>query len=496
MNIILMIKNLSKIYNKEILVTIGASLFTIYSYCNSALRYASDDQFILYRYIDNIARGDGFVYNMGEKILGSTTPLFTLLLASIKYVFQIVNTPDLVAYVNITLFSLSAAFFYRLSSGFVSDRWALISATIYFLSSGRIIPQGMETSLFLLIFFVFLDFLLQKKFIYSSIFLSLLLLTRPDAGLIAILAFIYWWQKEGLRKTIKYTVVTIGISLPWLIFATLYFGSPIPQSVMAKLHVNDIINQSSFQAFKVQTSSISRIYWGNIFDPDNIPAQVAVNLLPVCFFVLVWIKKRMNKDNWIILAISLAYLISYSISNPVMFPWYTSQLKPAWILISFAGAVVLISKTRQPWLLGLCTLILISGPAVRWYGLATNNNEGNKILGLFEIAGQIKPSLKSNEKVMVNNFGAIGYATGAYIIDPFGLINPDASRFYPILDKCVDKTLQFTYPPKMIEEMRPDWLLISKKELKNCFSDERIQSHYSPFYLDGKIISDIWRLKK
>src|SRR5215831_17336610 len=40
-----------------------------------------EDAYITLRYADNLAAGRGFVYNPGEHVLGTTTPLFTLLLA-------------------------------------------------------------------------------------------------------------------------------------------------------------------------------------------------------------------------------------------------------------------------------------------------------------------------------------------------------------------------------------------------------------------------------
>ena len=40
-----------------------------------------DDAYITYRYAENLAGGNGFVYNVGEQILGTSTPLYTLLLA-------------------------------------------------------------------------------------------------------------------------------------------------------------------------------------------------------------------------------------------------------------------------------------------------------------------------------------------------------------------------------------------------------------------------------
>src|SRR5262245_13549798 len=43
--------------------------------------YGYDDPYITYRYAANLARGAGFVYNEGERVLSTTTPLYTLLLS-------------------------------------------------------------------------------------------------------------------------------------------------------------------------------------------------------------------------------------------------------------------------------------------------------------------------------------------------------------------------------------------------------------------------------
>src|ERR1051325_10123216 len=40
-----------------------------------------EDALITLRYAENLALGQGFVYNPGEHVLGTTTPLYTLLLA-------------------------------------------------------------------------------------------------------------------------------------------------------------------------------------------------------------------------------------------------------------------------------------------------------------------------------------------------------------------------------------------------------------------------------
>src|ERR1700682_2995626 len=41
-----------------------------------------DDAYITFRYAANVARGFGLVFNPGERVLGTTSPLFTFILAA------------------------------------------------------------------------------------------------------------------------------------------------------------------------------------------------------------------------------------------------------------------------------------------------------------------------------------------------------------------------------------------------------------------------------
>src|SRR5262249_10752316 len=46
-----------------------------------AVHFTADDALITFRYARNLIAGNGFIYNAGERVLGTTTPLFTLLLS-------------------------------------------------------------------------------------------------------------------------------------------------------------------------------------------------------------------------------------------------------------------------------------------------------------------------------------------------------------------------------------------------------------------------------
>ena len=48
---------------------------------SSATHFTSEDFLITLRYAENLAGGHGFVYNPGERVLGTTTPLYALFLA-------------------------------------------------------------------------------------------------------------------------------------------------------------------------------------------------------------------------------------------------------------------------------------------------------------------------------------------------------------------------------------------------------------------------------
>jgi hypothetical protein len=481
-------------YKYECIVGFAMFLAATLLFTFSALRFPNDDQFILYRYIDNIVEGKGFVYNVGERVLGSTTPLFTLICAAVKYVFRGIPTPDVIAYVNIVLITAASVFFYRVSRFFLSTKYALFTSAIFILSLARVGPEGMETPLFLLTTFAYLNALLNKKYYTSSVWLSLTILTRPDAGLIAVLTAIYWFFKVGWKKTLQLTAVCIAIALPWLVFSMVYFGSPVPQSLLTKLHVDDMIYQSDLQAFKVQLAHISRLYWGKIIDPEFIPAQVIFNLLPFLIFLAITLKKKFTSETWIVFLIPFLYFISYSISNPVMFPWYLSQMEPFWILLSFVGIAYIAEKLKPAYVVTLFLMFVLAGPALGWWRTTTTDYAGSKI-PLFKSAEYLRDHVQPGEKVGISNIGIVGYISQAYILDFIGLVNSDSVNYYPIVNGCIDASQQYVIPPKLIMDKQPEWIAAGDAEFDRCFiHDPWFTSRYSPVYSVGT--ARVWKLQK
>jgi len=481
----------------EVVIFAVAFTLSLASFYLNTIKFQNDDQFTIYRYIENIASGKGFVFNEGERVLGSTTPLFTLLGSLLKFVFSSISTQYLIAYLNSILISLSAVVFFRLSAFFLSRNFSYLAVLIFGLSMAKTASAGMETALFVLVMLLFFVQVFSAKNKLAAFYLGLALLTRPDAGLIAVLACLFWFTQYGFKKTLHYCVIVLAVVLPWVIFATLYFGSPIPQSLLTKSHVADIVYQSRFQALKVQLASMSRVYWGKILDPDNIVLQVIFNLSPFIVFIGFALKDFWKKY-WLFFGVPILYLVSFSYSNPVMYPWYISQLEPLWILFSIAGVSVIYNyfvgyfPYYKKIITALFFFALLSGPVYGYAQLATPRGEGSKIT-LYKLALYVRDHKKPGDVVGLSNIGIVSYTLmDTYIYDFIGLTQKDTLRFYPVQDECLVKN-QYVIPPLMIKEIQPDWIIAGEAEWVPCFVEgEWFLSRYKPVY-DADTTAIVWQ---
>ena len=119
--------------------------------------FTGDDAYITFRYARNIAAGLGFVYNQGEYILGTTTPLLTLILASTK----LLSIP-IIPVAKFIGFTFGLAYLILIISQFknFNKRAAL---TLLFAVTVSLIPTnakwdvaGMETALYIFLVYVIL----------------------------------------------------------------------------------------------------------------------------------------------------------------------------------------------------------------------------------------------------------------------------------------------------------------------------------------------------
>lgn len=194
-----------------------------------------EDAFITFRFAQNIAGGHGFVHNIGEPIYGTTTPLFTFLLAAWVSIFPgtiIIGAwvYDLLASTLMVVFLCAALKHMDLPR---EQRVITVLALAVPAFLIRYETEGMEMPLVLC--FMALSFygLVLKHELITGMAIGLLLWTRIDGVFWGAFIFLALWIST--RKFPIGSIIVAGIVyLPWVLFAYFYFGSAIPYTIIAK----------------------------------------------------------------------------------------------------------------------------------------------------------------------------------------------------------------------------------------------------------------------
>ncbi|MFN3605335.1 MAG: hypothetical protein ACK4UJ_11565 [Leptonema sp. (in: bacteria)] len=203
----------------------------------------NDDAYISFRHSRNFAEYGELVWNVKdtEKVLGTSSPLFSFLLGCFGVLFGSQNIPILSLYFNIFILVLNSSFVFKISHQFTNS--TLISFFITLLISVnsysiRTLSQGFEFGLFTFLMFANVYLLLNANTNYKKnialILPNLLLLTRIEGIFIYPLAFVmlYIWHRE--KKIKNYQILLPFLFLFYLIFSYYYYNGFLPQSIHSK----------------------------------------------------------------------------------------------------------------------------------------------------------------------------------------------------------------------------------------------------------------------
>ena len=152
----------------------------------------TDDPYITYRYARNLIEGRGFVYNDGEQVLGTTAPLYALVLALGGGITN--NYPLLSSILSGIGLAALSLLIYRILALLREALAGGIAAVLVVLNPLMGDAFGFELNFFLaLIFGAYLAYLSGRPHL-AALLLGLGTLTRGDglvpAGLIFLSAFI------------------------------------------------------------------------------------------------------------------------------------------------------------------------------------------------------------------------------------------------------------------------------------------------------------------
>jgi hypothetical protein len=481
------VAGLDRRQKKYLLLLMVAALVArvgVYIYC--ALPF--EDSLISLRYARNIAQGLGFVYNANERVLGTTTPLWTLLNAAYLRLFG-VGTLFLFQFLlnlALDLFCLLTLAAILCGAGFrYAVVWTSLLPVALFWPLVLNTSSGMEMSLFSALLLLSLRAFQCEKWELAFGLSGLLAICRPEGYLWAGLALLIS-ALRAKRLPWRQGFIFLAVVLPWIVFSELYFGSFIPQSVVAKSlgtfgHIG--------QAVVERTPRIPRILLALVYT-EPLPTLPLLNstwlqrglqaCLLVCFGAgfVVSVRRRGAREMAFMTGL---FVLFYSLAAGGAATWYgippSELFYPVailglWGIVSSAGALFWrgFNPTGPAWSTLSCILAAVL------LVLLAERTLNKKVTNQYEVTTREVGLVLSRESppdatLMLEPIGYIGFYSNRYVYDLTGLVSPS----------MVD--LRKRYPEdwyfRAIVGYRPDYLVLRDFEVERnvCFIGSKLLFH-------------------
>jgi MFS family permease len=490
-----------------------------------------DDAYITFRYARNIVEGRGFVYNPGERVLGTTTPLYTVLLAGLALATGFRDFPALALAINALAGAASVGLLYVLGRRFAGPRapaaaaallWAVAPYSVTFAIG------GMETDLTVALLLAAAYAHVTRRSRAMAAFSALALLARPDTAILLgplwadlVLARLFDRSRERPKIPWPEGLIALALLLPWLVFGTLYFGSPLTASVAAKSITYRLSPEDGLVRLIQHYST--PFFEDAVLGPPWRLIGFGVYLMLGGVGGL-----RVIRDNhraWPLLAYPYFYLIVFATANPLLFRWYLSPPLPfyflfivigIWTLANDVGRLVvgkLVDRAtagdsadaltyQRPiyqsthLLLALFVTAALATTLKAW-DLHPDHGPDRpapdmawfKLEQLYARAADVVLAhAAEGETLCAGDIGVLGYRTGMHILDTVGLVTPESTRHYPADPDIY--VINYAIPADLIQALDPDYIVILEVYgRRGLLPDSRFQGRYR---LLEKIETDIY----
>ena len=397
---------------------------------------AAEDAYITFRYARNLVAGHGLVFNPGERVMGFTSPLWTLWIAlgirvggdpmiwaRISAVFADAVTLLLVT----SMLARSVSKVPALIFGVFFAMWPYFSA---------VAVSGMENGPMLALIVVAAA-LAERRSALAGPALAALALSRPEG--LAAAAFLALGARPRDR------LIAALIALAGLTALYLYYGTVLPQSVIAKARIYGTPGPWAGR------------HWWDWFIPmplGRAPAAMEGVHLFVFSVVLspavvvgareLWARRGTALAR--IAAVGLLVWASYSLLGVAYFYWYLVIPLAAHVI---AGSVGLPKLVRGRGIYVSASLFVVG----MWIMAQTLyiGRAQNEYFSFGQVAGYLGQHARVGQKVLLEPIGMVGYFTDLRVVDEVGLVSPQVAR---------RRTGEPGWYTDVVRAERPDWLVV------------------------------------
>ena len=392
-----------------------------------------DDSWIHAVFARNIASGQGFSFNPGERVAGSTAPLYTILLALL---YRVTGEFVWTAKVLGLLCQCASAVLIL----FAMLRWdpqgwikAFLAALLVAISPPLLWGSlsGMEISLYLLFVCAGIYFLARGQPVLVTLCWAVGVWVRPDGLFLLALGVLL-----ARRDRVKCALVALGALAPFFLFNLAVGGTLFPQTVGAKAHLGIDLGKRTWNLLRE---------WGALWGVPYKKTEALEH--PALFLVGIlagaWALRR-KQPLLALYAIGFPIALSLFRGESGSGKRYILYVIPFAAILAANGFEYLARKIRRE---RAREILIAAGAAlVLWQGAyvahkATqygwNVQNIDKMQGYL---GRLSHYLTNpGDRIATNDIGAIGFYSGRTIVDLVGLVTPSMplpqalSRYRPEL---------------------------------------------------------------
>jgi hypothetical protein len=319
---------------------------------------AVDDAFVTYRYAQNLASGNGLVYNAGQPVLSTTAPLWAVVLAAGALLLP--NVPALANAVSAAALAAGALMLFWAGRR-ASMPWVGFIAALFFACYPLLwLGLGLETAVFLALALAAIFAVRSKHLYWAAVLLALATLARGDGLILAAVVAVdcaggallrrlgapgpRWLrpligvfqarQPEAAtwRTAAGAAALYVAVTLPFLAWLTWQFGSPLPATLVAKQAQAEL----GVTGFYVHTTYLQGL--GILARARLAQSPLYALFLPavVAGLIAMW-----RRAGWVRLLVAwgVAHLAGYALLGVTPYTWYYAPLVPALASISALGIV-------------------------------------------------------------------------------------------------------------------------------------------------------------
>ena len=341
---------------------------------------------------------------------------------------------------------------------------------------------GMETQVAVAVLLAGVFHVLHGHHARAGFAAGVAVLARPD--LVLWLAIVVAWAASGGWRTLSRAAAAAAMPLtPWLVFTTLYYGSPMPHSIPAKAAIwsplpvlegppSAIVGQLGDRAI-VSLVNIVRAFTPFYEDTFVIDAPVPLVVLLAIGALIVALMISGGRYSWNVATWrpAVAYVVLFTAYRAALLPlgyfdWYLPPFTAVCALLAGLGLQRLSRLSAS--VSRAIALVLVAGVAISLpfsFGLEATIQRDveygiRRTVGLY-----LREVIEPGEAFIAESAGYFGYYSKATIWDQPGLTSPTAyaaTRSLPPANRRVEG---------LVDRLRPEWAVLRPPEWARLASD-------------------------